>query len=118
MENPPNGTGPKSFDTNKKKRLFFSEKKTFGTLVALGNRRKSLSAKGLRPAGGLRLALSLLLPTGYDDQSCLIYTHHCPASMQDSLANDYIGLIRMDLLIQPLYVTKLARASSRHSTPV
>tara|TARA_Y100000310_G_scaffold240122_1_gene243923 strand:- start:290 stop:550 length:261 start_codon:yes stop_codon:yes gene_type:complete len=69
MENPPNGTGPKSFDTNKKKRLFFGKKKTFGTLVALGNRRKSLSVKGLRPAGALRLALSLLLPTGYDDQS-------------------------------------------------
>ena len=35
MKNPPNGTAPKSFDTNKKKRLFFSEKKTFGTPLLL-----------------------------------------------------------------------------------
>ena len=48
MENPPNGTGPKSFDTNKKKRLLFCEKKTFGTVFAVGNRRKSLLSLELR----------------------------------------------------------------------
>ena len=42
MLNPPYGRTPKSFDTNKKKRLLFCEKKTFGTLFAVGNRRKSL----------------------------------------------------------------------------
>ena len=30
MLNPPNGRPPKSFDTNKKKRLFSASKKTFG----------------------------------------------------------------------------------------
>ena len=30
MRNPPNGRPPKSFDTNKKKRLFSAGKKTFG----------------------------------------------------------------------------------------
>ena len=31
MLNPPNAAAPKSFDTNKKKDLFFARKKTFGT---------------------------------------------------------------------------------------
>ena len=30
MKNPPNGTAPKSFDTNKRKRLFLGQQKTFG----------------------------------------------------------------------------------------
>ena len=32
MENPPNGTAPKSFDTNKKKQLFSGQKKTLKTV--------------------------------------------------------------------------------------